>query len=197
MYDLSKRQSTFVTANVSGFGQPEYFVQMRLIQAIEACWNDKKSIIKQAQASRTLGQEEGWGSLLCLLVFVFIFLSCRSFPILFCKSNLSSHFRYLYLLARCPSLPVWLPDCFHLYPSLPLSRLAAVWLVLCLLCSTEQTIPLSTKRVSYGRFCKWVRLATKWSSGKSWFSNLEDNRASTNSRSLTCVWFLLLNVKDT
>lgn len=99
MYNLSQRQSAFITADVSGFGQPEYFVQMRLIQAIEACWNDKKSIMKQAQASRTLGQEEGWGSLLCLFVLVVIlFLSYQSFPILFWKSNLSSHFRYLYRL---------------------------------------------------------------------------------------------------
>lgn len=70
MDNLSQRQSALVTADVSGFGQPEYFVQMGLIQAVAACWNDKKSIIKRARASRSMGREQGWGSLFRLPEFV-------------------------------------------------------------------------------------------------------------------------------
>lgn len=57
--NLSQGQRVLITADVSGFGQPEYFVQMGLIQAVEACWDDKKSIIKRAQASRSMGRERG------------------------------------------------------------------------------------------------------------------------------------------
>lgn len=111
MDNLSQGQSALITADVSGFGQPEYFVQMGLIQAVEACWDDRKSIIKRAQASRSMGREEGWGSPLRLPEFVF--------------PSISPHFTLdaeslVSFQTPWPSAPVCFPgsfpDCFHLYP---------------------------------------------------------------------------------
>lgn len=58
MYNLSERQGALTPSDVSVFGQPEYFVQMGFIQAIETCKNGKKSVSKQAQTGITLGKTE-------------------------------------------------------------------------------------------------------------------------------------------
>lgn len=56
-YNLSERQSGLITSDVSGFWQPEYFVQVGFIQAIETCRKDKKNITKQAQTGRNHRKE--------------------------------------------------------------------------------------------------------------------------------------------
>lgn len=56
MYNLSERQGALTPSDVSGFGQPEYFVQMGFIQAIKTCSDGEKSVSKQAQTNITLGK---------------------------------------------------------------------------------------------------------------------------------------------
>lgn len=58
MYNLSERQGTLTPSDVSGFGQPEYFVQMGFVQAIKTYRNGEKNGSKQAQTSITLGKTE-------------------------------------------------------------------------------------------------------------------------------------------
>lgn len=154
MDDLSQGQSALITADVSGFGQPEYFVQMGLIQAVEACWDDRKSVIKRAQASRSMGgRERERGGLGDRRSVSLSLCSPRSVHILLEVPNPSSHFRHR-------DLPPWRAS---LAPSLIVSTRAlvfqqpclclALWhLVLRCLCS----VPLITR--VYSRFPNRLRL---------------------------------------